>query len=155
MNIFRALMAQHDRVEGLSADLCKACEYQDHSAKKILNELSNELRRHFELEEQVFYATVAPSLILVNAGGFLAEHRSLLDMLQKIESVSTAESTDSFLQEVKALESALVQHAGDEEIELFPEVKRRFDRHTLEGMGEMFQQVAIGGVSWKAVLSGS
>ncbi len=152
MNIFRALMAQHDRIEGPSADLCKACEHQEHSAKKILDELSGELRRHFELEEQLFYATVAPSLILVNASRFLAEHQNLLGMLQKIESEST---TDSWFQEVKAFENDLVRHAGDEEIELFPEVKRRFDRGTLEGMGEMFQRIAIGEISWKAVLSGS
>ncbi|MBI5545572.1 MAG: hemerythrin domain-containing protein [Deltaproteobacteria bacterium] len=139
MNALRVLMAQHDRVEGLLVDLQQSGERGDDARLAALRAFARALRRHLEAEERFFYPAIAPKLILVEAASFLEEHAEVRAKLERLEGVGP-QGSEEFTRAWEALHGALVRHVGDEEIELFPEVKRRFAVDDLDALGEQISQ---------------
>ncbi len=139
MNALRLLQSQHDRLEGLLVDLREAAEKGDAARRSALAEFLREARVHFRAEESEFYPVIAPRLILVEAAPLLAEHASLMARLDRLEATGEAGGPD-FDRAWEVLHDALVQHVGDEEIELFTEVRRRFDVDELDALGERIER---------------
>ncbi len=141
MNVLRLLMQQHDRIEGLLVDLTQASRQGGGERERALAEFGREMRRHFALEEALFYSALRGRLILVEAGRFLDEHRRLEALAADLESQVGGPQFEDTLESVHGL---LVQHVSDEEIELFPEVKRRLSLDELDTMGEHFERALEG-----------
>lgn len=144
MDALRLLMRQHDRVEGLLVDLTQVSAGGGPGLEVALREFARELRRHFELEEVHFYAEVSDRLILVEASRFLDEHRRLLELLDNLE---REPGQPSFAERLEQLHDLLVRHVSDEEIDLFPEVKRRFDVDELDALGDRLERALAGPVA--------
>ena len=132
-------MTQHDRLEGLLVDLREAASKGDEARCPSLAAFIKEARRHLELESAIFYPTVAPRLILVEAAPLLEEHATLHIGLDRLEAAGQAGGSEFDLAWEK-LHEQLVIHLSDEEIELFPEVRRRFDIDELDALGERMER---------------
>lgn len=143
MNALRVLMGQHDRMEALLADLRQAAGRGDEVRREALQGLAREVRRHFEIEERLFYPAIGPRLILVDAARFLEEHRQVGELVDRLEAAAGGAGSDPE-KACELLHDALVAHVGDEEIELFPEVKRRFDIDELDALGEQIERAMAG-----------
>jgi hemerythrin-like domain-containing protein len=141
MNALRVLMQQHDRVEGLLVDLTQASRQKGSPVEPALTEFARELRRHLHLEDTFFYSVIHGRLILITPERFLDEHRRLLELLSQLEQES---ATLPFGDRLEALHDLLVQHVSDEEIELFPEVKRRLSLDELDQIGERIEREVEG-----------
>lgn len=143
MNALRVLMAHHDRIEALLVDLRQAAAQGSDARNAALQSLTRLLRRHLEIEESIFYPAVSPRLILVGAARFLHEHGGLRELLERLEA-STAPGGPDFERAYEALHEVLVAHVGDEEVELFPEVKRRFSVDELDDLGLQIERADQG-----------
>ena len=141
MNVLRLLMLQHDRVEGLLVDLAQSGAGE--ARELALETMARGLERHFELEESRFYSAIAPRLVLVTAERFLGEHAQIRELLRGL---SAEPHGPMFAEQLEALHDAVVQHVGDEEIDLFPEVKRRFGVDELDAIGEEIERLVEGEV---------
>jgi hypothetical protein len=139
MNALRLLQTQHDRLEGLLVDLREATAKGDAARRAALGAFMREARAHFQAEESQFYPAVTPRLILVEAAPLLSEHEPLRLRLDRLEATGEAGGPE-FDQAWEALHDALVQHVSDEEIELFTEVRRRFDVDELDALGEQIER---------------
>jgi hemerythrin superfamily protein len=129
-------MHQHDRVEGLVTDLSQAGERSPEARQELLRELGRELRSHLELEERYFYPLIAPRLILASADTFLEEHRRLRELFETLETEGPGPELPKRIQAVRDM---VLRHLGDEEVELFQEVKRRFSVDELDELGERLE----------------
>ncbi|MGC4117190.1 MAG: hemerythrin domain-containing protein [Myxococcales bacterium] len=139
MNALRLLQNQHDRLEGLLVDLREAAAKGDGPRRAALAGFLKEARAHFDAEELQFYPAVKPRLILVEAAPFLDEHSPLRAKLDRLE--ATGETGGAAFDEAwEAIHEALVQHVSDEEIEMFTEVRRRFDVDELDALGDRIEQ---------------
>lgn len=134
MNALRVLMSHHDRIEGLLVDLSQAVEL---AREALFRDLTRSLERHLEVEETVVFPTVAPRLILVKAAPFADEHKDIREALAQMGGTL---SGPDFLRKLEELHDVVVRHISDEEIELFAEVKRRFDVDELDELGERIEQ---------------
>jgi hemerythrin superfamily protein len=137
MNALRLLMQQHDRVEGLLVDLTQASRKGGEARAGALAEFSRELRRHLIAEDAFFYAALQGRLILIGPERFQDEHRRLLELVDQLEAEAGAAG---FEDRLEAIHDLLVQHVSDEEIELFPEVKRRLSVDELDALGERLER---------------
>jgi hemerythrin-like domain-containing protein len=137
MNALRALMQHHDRVEGVLVDMTQRAEQDPQARQREISEYASLLRRHMDVEEAQFYQLIAERLILVSAAPFIEQHRQIRAALHELEAdVETPEFPDR----LERLHELVVQHVSDEEIELFPEVKRRFSVDELDDMGERIER---------------
>lgn len=139
MNALRVLMSHHDRIEGLLVDLSQA---PAPAREALFRDLTRSLELHLEVEETVFFPIVAPRLILVKAAPFAEEHK---DIREALAQMAGALSGPDFLRELEDLHDVVVRHISDEEIELFAEVKRRFDVDELDELGERIDQAMQAG----------
>lgn len=135
MNALRLLMLQHDRIEGLVVDLVQSSAGEPR--ERALAVMARELERHFDLEEAHFYSVIGPRLILVSADRFLGEHARIRALIAELMAGAPGQG---FAGRLETLHGALVQHVGDEEIELFPEVKRRFGVDELDEIGRAIER---------------
>jgi hypothetical protein len=135
MNALRLLMHQHDRIEALVVDLVQAGSGEPR--ERALEAMARELERHFDLEEEHFYSVVGPRLILVSADRFIHEHARIRALIAELRA---GPPNPGFAGRLETLHGALVQHVGDEEIELFPEVKRRFGVDELDAIGDALER---------------
>jgi len=135
MNALRLLMIQHDRVEGLVVELAQATERE--SREQALEALARQVERHFDLEEAHFYSVIAPRLVLVSADRFLREHTRIRGLVRELRGEPPGLR---FAELLETLHDELVQHVGDEEIDLFPEVKRRFSVDELDAIGSAIER---------------
>ncbi len=135
MNALRFLMLQHDRIEALVVDLVQSGAGEPR--ERALEAMGRGLERHFDLEEEYFYSVVSPRLILVSADRFLREHARIRELIAELRA---GPPSPGFSARLETLHGALVQHVGDEEIELFPEVKRRFGVDELDAIGQAIER---------------
>jgi len=136
MNALRLLMSDHDKVEGTLVDLGQAMERGEAARSEAQQEFARVLLQHLRAEEELFYSAVDGRLILVKAQRFLDEHERLRELLQAFVA---EQDMAAAVRRYEELHDAVVQHVSDEEIELFPEVKRRFDMEELEQLGEKLE----------------
>ena len=139
MNALRLLTAQHDRLEELSAQLGEAAAKGEEGRRSALSGFLREARQHFDVEEACFYPAVSSKLILVEAAPLLEEHQALRAALDRLEERGQVGGPE-LEQARKSLHEKLVQHVSEEEIELFPEVRRRFDVDALDALGERMER---------------
>lgn len=130
MNAVREAMRQHDAIE---AELTAVVEERRSEVRaRALRRLEARIAEHFAAEERELFDAVAPRLILVGCEAFREEHRRLIETIRALAARPRAPSDG----ELRALREAFVRHASDEEIELLPEVRRRFDSDELEAIGD-------------------
>jgi hypothetical protein len=126
------LRDHHDEIRALMARLADIPPQQARQRRQLLDVLMSELTLHEMVEDKIFYpATTHVSAIVPIAH---AEHRQLSDQLATL--LRTPEAAERFSVELGALRSAVEQHAGKEERDMFSEVRAKVDEHELERLGD-------------------
>ena len=137
MNAIDMLKKQHREVKALFREYEKQGDRAELTKQQIFEEAADALAIHAAIEEKHFYPAVKAKRtedILLEA---LEEHlgikRIIADMLE-IDS-----SDETFDAKMKALTEQVEHHAGEEEEDLFPKVKKILDPAQLEALGDQMQ----------------
>ena len=141
------LEKQHRKVEKLFA----AIDSAKGSPKALVHELATDLLGHMVIEEKLFYpATLAVKEDLVLEG--YEEHVVARFALERLLAASPKER--SFKAKAKTLKDIVLDHAKEEEDELFPKVEKAMSADALRELGakmkRLFDETVAGG--WEKAL---
>jgi hemerythrin superfamily protein len=132
MDAIEMLESQHREVEALFSRIGKARD----AAKKtaLFEELADKLAMHAAIEEHHFYPAVKAKRtedILLES---LEEHLGIKRVLADLLEIDADDET--FDAKVKVLEEQVSHHVEEEETDLFPKVKKLFDKDQREAIGQ-------------------
>jgi hemerythrin superfamily protein len=138
VDAIKFLKQQHDEVE----DLFEEFENSESDDEKLslFEQIADDLAIHATIEERWFYPTVRAKQTEEQLEEAYDEHlevkRLLLDCMS---------STDEpgFDGKVAALKGAVLHHVEEEENEMFPEVKKLFEKDALEALGQQLEGEAL------------
>jgi hemerythrin superfamily protein len=136
MDALRLLTADHNRVRGLFARFQTAEEDKDTTLMtELAAKIIVELEVHTTIEEEIFYPEVkgADEEIKDAVDEGIEEHHVAKTLIEEIKML-TAED-DAWVAKMKVLIESVEHHAGEEEEELFPETRKKFDKGALEDLG--------------------
>lgn len=147
MDAIELLKADHDKVE----DLFKQVEATEDENKKhgLFVQIKNELLTHTHIEETIFYPAIMVNeeiKDIVLEG--LEEHKQAKILLREIPNLS--DGSEKFDPKLKVLMEDIEHHVKEEEEEMFPLVKKAFDKEKLEALGN---QLAAEKVNFKKTLT--
>jgi len=132
MNAIDLLKSQHREVSKLFSKIEKTEDASDKS--ELFNEIADKLAVHAAIEEHHFYPAVKAKRtedILLES---LEEHLGIKRVIADLMEVDAEDET--FDAKVKVLKEQVEHHVEEEESDLFPKVKRLFDKDQLEAMGQ-------------------
>ena len=137
MDGLKLLIADHNRVRGLFARFSTAEEAGDvESMGSLVKEIERELEVHTDIEETVFYPwahDLSEDIGAVVDEG-IEEHHVAKVLLTEIGEL--AAGADDWVAKVKVLVESVEHHAGEEEGEMFPQVRSTAD-------GEALRKLAV------------
>ncbi len=133
MNAIELLKADHDVV----ADLFKKVESGNESEHPaIFKKIKAELDVHTHIEETIFYpklkAEGSKELVDIVLEG-IEEHRQVKMFLRELDAL--ADDSEKFEPKLMVLIEDVEHHVKEEENEMFPLVKSRFDSAVLDELG--------------------
>jgi len=117
MPLLRDYIAEHERVTNLGGDAVRALDRGDHeSARRLLTAMGEELRSHWQGEEEGLFAVMGKEeLYAEHIGPLVREHRELEVLLE------TADLGDAgYRDQVRKAVFDLHEHIAKEEDGLFP-----------------------------------
>ncbi|HKR99573.1 MAG TPA: hemerythrin domain-containing protein [Candidatus Dormibacteraeota bacterium] len=129
------LKADHRKVKQLFRDFERAGERAHATQRRLVERITEELVVHAGIEEAVFYPQVRRRIdasedeVLES----LEEHHVVKMMLSELEGMDPKD--ERFRAKVTVLIENVEHHIGEEERELFPEVRRGFTRAELVQLG--------------------
>ncbi len=134
------LTADHNRIRGMFARFREAQEAENVGAMADLAErIFRELRVHTTIEEEIFYSEVRrgdDELEDAVAEG-LEEHHVVDVLMEEVEDLTPGE--EAWVAKLTVLIENVEHHAGEEETELFPLVRRTFADDDLEGQARRLE----------------
>ena len=132
MDAIELLESQHREVESLFSEIEDA---GDSAAKaELFEELADKLAIHAAIEEHHFYPAVKAERtedILLEA---LEEHLGIKRVLADL--LKTDADDQTFDAKIKVLEETVSHHVEEEESDLFPKVRKLFDKERREALGQ-------------------
>jgi hemerythrin superfamily protein len=132
MNAVELLESQHREVEKLFSKIEKA--KNSASKQKLFEEIADKLAVHAAIEEHHFYPAVkakrTEDILLESLEEHLGIKRVIADLL-KVEA-----SDETFDAKVTVLQEQVSHHVEEEESDLFPKVRKLFDKEQLEAIGQ-------------------
>ncbi len=135
MDAITLLTADHNRVRGLFTRFRDAQESDDEAAMaELADKICTELEVHTTIEEEIFYPNVREGSqeLRETVDEGLQEHHVvdvLMNELRELEAGS-----DDWVAKVTVITENVEHHAEEEEKEMFPQVRKRFDSSTLESL---------------------
>lgn len=137
MDAITLLKAQHDEVEALFAKYEKAT---DAAAKQgIFNVIADNLAAHCSIEEKLFYPSVYIGEIKDELEEAVEEHLAAKRIIADLLAMKPTDS--KFDAKVKVLSEQIEHHVGEEEDELFPNVRKLMPKRELEALGEAMEKM--------------
>jgi hemerythrin superfamily protein len=136
MDALTLLKADHKSVEALFKRFEKlGNSSQNGNKKKLVQQIVKELSIHAAIEEQIFYPAIR-KLIRSTEDAMLEaleEHHLVKWSLSELDGMSpTAERYDA---KVAVLMHVVRQHVHEEEMELFPKVRKSLEKRQLDALG--------------------
>ena len=131
MNAIDLLKSQHREVSKLFSKIEKA---ETSEKTELFEEIADKLAVHAAIEEHHFYPAVKAKRtedILLEA---LEEHLWIKRIIADLMELDGEDET--FDAKVKVLKEQVEHHVEEEETDLFPKVKRLFDKEQLEAIGQ-------------------
>jgi len=133
MDALSLLTADHNRVRGLFARFQAAEEEKDtETMMELAAKIIVELEVHTTIEEEIFYPEIKDT---VDEG--VEEHHVAKTLIEEVKDLTPED--DAWAAKMKVLIESVEHHAEEEEQELFPEVRKAFDKAGLEDMGERLE----------------
>jgi hemerythrin superfamily protein len=134
MDALELLIADHNRVRGLFTRFQAAEGESDRDMTELADLIFRELEVHTAIEEQVFYPTVTKLNDeiheLVTEG--IEEHHVVDTLMAECRGLLPAD--EAWVAKMKVLIENVEHHAGEEEEELFPLVRKACDTAALEAL---------------------
>ena len=136
MNAIELLKQDHDKVK----EIFKQVEATENDDKKhqLFKQIKLELETHTHIEETIFYPTIMVNeeiKDIVLEG--LEEHKQAKTLLRDIPNLS--DGSEKFDAKLKVLMEDVEHHVKEEETEMFPLVKKAFDKAKLEALGAQLE----------------
>jgi len=139
MDIFEAIRADHGRCRGLMEQM-ESASPRGKTRERLSAKLTDELTRHAEAEEAVFFPTVLDEKDTRDlALEAIEEHRVLVTILQDLE--ETACDDERWLAKLTVLRELFEHHVEEEEEEIFDEAQDLLTDDQADDMGKEFLQV--------------
>ncbi|MBW8825310.1 MAG: hemerythrin domain-containing protein [Acidobacteria bacterium] len=136
MDAHEVLMADHNRVRGLFKRFHAAEKGDDRATMgQLADKMAKELEIHTAIEEEIYYPAVSDLSEEVHdlvAEG-LQEHHVAKELISELGAVER--DSEQWVAKVKVLIEAIEHHAGEEETEMFPGVKRVMSDDDLTTLG--------------------
>jgi hemerythrin superfamily protein len=131
MNAIDLLKSQHREVSKLFSKIEKASASDK---AELFDQIADKLAVHAAIEEHHFYPAVKAKRtedILLES---LEEHLGIKRVIADLMEVDAEDET--FDAKVKVLKEQVEHHVKEEESDLFPKVKKLFDKEQLEAIGQ-------------------
>jgi hemerythrin superfamily protein len=135
MDAITMLKKQHDEVDALFHEI-EGAEDADEK-ERLFIQIADALAMHATIEEKIFYPAVRAERtedILLEA---LEEHLGIKRVLADLLGIESDDET--FDAKIKVLQEQVEHHVKEEEDDLFPKVKRIFDKERLEELAAEMQ----------------
>ncbi|HET6146829.1 MAG TPA: hemerythrin domain-containing protein [Polyangia bacterium] len=132
MDAIELLESQHREVEELFSEIEDAGDTATKAA--LFEELADKLAIHAAIEEHHFYPAVKADRtedILLEA---LEEHLGIKRVLADL--LKTEADDETFDAKIKVLKETVSHHVEEEESDLFPKVRKLFDKERREALGQ-------------------
>jgi hemerythrin superfamily protein len=132
MNAIELLLSQHREVDELFSKI-ESTKSADRKSE-LFDDIADKLAIHAAIEEHHFYPAVRAARtedILLES---LEEHLAIKRVLADLLDVSVDDET--FDAKIKVLKEQVEHHVEEEESDLFPKVKKLFDKDELEAIGQ-------------------
>ena len=136
MDALSLLTADHNRVRGLFARFQSAEEEKDTALMtELAAKIIVELEVHATIEEEIFYPAIqgADEELKDTVDEGIEEHHVAKVLMEEIKTLTPED--DAWAAKMKVLIESVEHHAGEEEEEMFPEVRKNFDKAALEDLG--------------------
>jgi hemerythrin-like domain-containing protein len=137
MDAIELLKQQHQEVKKLFGQIEEADEADE--KVELLQDLADNFAAHGAIEERIFYpaayAESTKELLEEAVEEHLSAKRVLADLLQM------KPEDENFDAKIKVLEEQIEHHVEEEEGELFPKVRARFEAAYLESMGDKMEEL--------------
>ncbi len=139
MDALKLLTDQHREVEQLFKAYLELEEGDDRNRKLLFLQIADSLAAHATIEETHFYPALKEKQqdqegdVLEAVEEHLAVKRILSDLLDMQPNDRTFDA------KIKTLKEMVEHHVGEEEKEMFPEVRKVFSREELEQMGKAME----------------
>ena len=136
MDAIQLLKSDHDEVRSLFQRFKQAKEAEDSAQmRQLQKEIFSELEDHTRIEEDIFYPAVRElddeDLTETVAEG-IQEHHVVKVLMREIEDAAKDETFES---KMTVLMENVEHHAGEEEDELFPELRQKMGEPRLQELG--------------------
>jgi hemerythrin superfamily protein len=132
MDAIDLLKSQHREVEKLFSKIEGAKSPRE--KEKLFGQLADALAGHATIEEHQFYPSVrakrTEDILLESLEEHLGIKRVLADLLELDAKDETFEA------KITVLKEQVEHHVGEEEKDLFPKVRKLFDKDELQALGE-------------------
>lgn len=137
MDALELLKKDHQTVK----DLFKRAETNkdEKQQKRLFEQIKTELETHTRIEESVFYPAMEQrdelkDMVLES----LEEHKQVKTLLREMANLTS--NSDKFEPKLKVLMENVEHHAEEEEEgNMFPKVRKLFDKSELEKLGEQLE----------------
>ncbi len=139
LSIYSVLKGEHVEVKGLLMILKAEPDSMQESREKVFDKLRRELLSHAKAESRTVYAPVKKQIddksLIDESEAEHAEVENLLEELSKMEP-----DGQGWKAKVEELEQKVLQHANEEETELFDEMQEYLSDEEAKAMGDDFQK---------------
>lgn len=142
MDALDLLVADHNRLRGLFEQFQDAQEGDDTATMSELAEkIFFELQVHTEVEEKVFYPAVRDleEEISEEIAEGLEEHHVVDVLINEAKELEPGD--EQWVAKVTVIIESVEHHAGEEEEEMFPEVRKATDEAQREEWGQRMEQM--------------
>jgi hemerythrin superfamily protein len=113
--------------------------------RQLMDEISNELKLHTKIEEEIFYPAVreiGTSKAEEMVDESFEEHHVVDLVLKELPHVDPED--ERFAAKMTVLSELVEHHADEEEDEMFPMVEKKLGKERLQELGEEMEQMAGG-----------
>lgn len=140
MDALALLTADHNRVRGLFARFTAAHDADDTGEMATLaTEILTELDVHTEIEEQIFYPAISDASAdireVVTEG--VEEHHVVKHLSREVQELPPGDEV--WTAKMQVIIENVEHHAGEEEEQLFPEVRKVLDTDALEQLAQRME----------------
>ncbi len=136
-NIFNLIKTDHRKVGELFTRIERTTEKSTQTRERLYNALRTELTHHAEAEEKALYPSLRVTERTLEIGYEGTEEHSLIKfLLSKLDATPT--EAHEFIARITTLREIVEHHVKEEEMEMFPKMKKAFTKEELDYIANAF-----------------
>jgi hemerythrin superfamily protein len=140
MDVLKLLKKDHDEVKKMLKDLEATTDRAVKTRQDLFGRLRFSLTVHEQMEEAVLYPVLKEHEETREIALEAYEEHDVVDtILGELE--QTPFDDETWHAKLTVMQENLLHHIEEEENEMFPKVRKLFDKETLESLGQQMQQI--------------